>query len=225
MRRYFLFLFILPSFLMAEVSQIDLKQVFESAPAIYTILSLLSTSAVMITLYLYLTSRPSRLMPDAQSKTIGEAIKNRDLQLALELCHGKQSLYTRMIATGIENRHFGRQMMLDAMKSTGQRHSTLLWQKISLLNDIAILAPMLGLLGTVSGMFYAFYDLNRSMESLTGLFDGLGISVGTTLAGLIVAILAMMLCTILKYRLTKSMTLIENEALSQAARLSHESHS
>ena len=71
-------------------------------------------------------------------------------------------------------------------------------------------------------MFYAFYNLNRSLEGISILFDGLGISVGTTLAGLVVAILAMVLCTLLKYRLTKSLTAVENEALSHAARLMHE---
>ena len=78
--------------------------------------------------------------------------------------------------------------MIESMKGAGKRQTSFLWQKVSLLNDIAIVAPMLGLLGTVSGMFFAFYDLNRSLESISALFDGLGISVGTTLAGLVVAI-------------------------------------
>ena len=71
---------------------------------------------------------------------------------------------------------------------------------------------MLGLLGTVLGMFYAFYDLNRSMESVSLLFDGLGISVGTTVGGLVVAILAMILYSISKYRLVKILANVENEA-------------
>ena len=86
------------------------------------------------------------------------------------------------------------------------------WQKINLLNDIAIIAPMLGLLGTVLGMFYAFYDLNRSAESISALFDGLGISVGTTVGGLVVAILALMFHAITKYRLTRQLTYVEARA-------------
>ena len=71
---------------------------------------------------------------------------------------------------------------------------------------------MLGLLGTVLGMFYAFYDINRSIESITTLFDGLGVSVGTTVAGLVVAILALILHSITKYRLVKVLAHVENEA-------------
>ena len=92
--------------------------------------------------------------------------------------------------------------------------STSFWQRLSLLNDIVIVAPMLGLLGTVIGMFYAFYDVNRSIESINSLFDGLGIAVGTTVVGLIVAIVAMILYTTLKYRIVKMLSHVENEALA-----------
>ncbi|MFA6502142.1 MAG: MotA/TolQ/ExbB proton channel family protein, partial [Parachlamydiales bacterium] len=95
-----------------------------------------------------------------------------------------------------------------------QRYTTKFWQKIGLLNEIVVIAPMLGLLGTVLGMFYAFYDVNRSIDSISALFDGLGIAVGTTVAGLIVAILSMIFHTILKYRLIKMLNSIENEAFS-----------
>ena len=62
-------------------------------------------------------------------------------------------------------------------------------------------------------MFYSFYDVNRSIESINALFDGLGIAVGTTVMGLIVAILAMIFYTTLKYRLVRTLSLVENEAV------------
>ena len=79
---------------------------------------------------------------------------------------------------------------------------------------MVVVAPMFGLLGTVLGMFFAFYDANRTMESLTQIFDGLGIAIGTTVAGLIVAILAMLFHTTLKYHITQLMNSVENEARS-----------
>lgn len=222
--RHFLTIFFIafPFLLSAEETTIDLKQVFSSAPVIYLLLLLLSFSAVMIYIYAYFSSRPKQLMPPEDREILGKAILSRNNSLALELCETKPTLFNQMIAAGLRSRSFGHQAMVETMKGVGKRQTSSLWQKVSLLNDIAIVAPMLGLLGTVSGMFYAFYDLNRSLESLSALFDGLGISVGTTLAGLIVAILAMILCTLLKYRLTKSLTSVENEALSHAVRFLHE---
>jgi biopolymer transport protein ExbB len=117
----------------------------------------------------------------------------------------------------LTTRNLGPQVMIDAMKSEGKRASTAFWQRLSLLNDIVIIAPMLGLLGTVIGMFYAFYDVNRSIESINALFDGLGIAVGTTVVGLVVAILAMIFHTTLKYRVVKTLSLVENEALNLSA--------
>ncbi len=98
------------------------------------------------------------------------------------------------------------------MKAEGKRATVSSWQRLSLLQDIAVIAPMLGLLGTVLGMFYAFYDLNRSFESVANLFDGFGIAVGTTVAGIGVAILAMLLHSIIKFRLVQSLARVENEA-------------
>ena len=205
-----------------EPINIDLSQVFSAAPWIYIVLALLSMSAVMIALYTLLTARASKIMPKNTHGAIGRILKAQDYEKALSLCEENPSLFSKMIAAGIHSRPLGNQGILDAMKAAGKRGSTPFWQKISLLNDIAVIAPMLGLLGTVTGMFYAFYDLNRSLESLTTLFDGLGISVGTTVAGLIVAILAMMFYTFLKFRLIRSMTRVEAEAMQLAGALFHD---
>lgn len=102
--------------------------------------------------------------------------------------------------------------MLETMRAEGKRCTLPFWQRLGLLNDIAIIAPMLGLLGTVLGMFYAFYDMDRSMTSLSHLFDGLGVSVGTTLAGLCVAIISLALHAIAKYRLVSALCRVEAQA-------------
>ena len=78
---------------------------------------------------------------------------------------------------------------------------------------------MIGLLGTVLGMFYAFYDLNRSMESISALFDGLGVSVGTTVGGLIVAILALMYSTRLQNTASLGSWLSLSQKLTRLANL------
>ena len=44
------------------------------------------------------------------------------------------------------------------------------------------------------------------------LFDGLGVSVGTTVAGLIVSIIALLLHSTAKYRLMSSLIRVENDA-------------
>jgi biopolymer transport protein ExbB len=202
--------------------QINLHQVFSSAPVIYSLLGFLSMSAVMIGIYTLLTARCSSLMPTSYRNAIERYLIQGEYEQALALCSEKPSLFSKMIAAGIRSKKLGHQAIIDAIKAEGKRSATPFWQKIALLNDIAVIAPMLGLLGTVTGMFYAFYDLNRSLESVSSLFDGLGISVGTTVAGLIVAILAMIFYTMLKYRLIRVMAFVETEVMEHARRLINE---
>ena len=191
---------------------IDLGQVFSGSPTIYSVLFILSIASVGIWAYALLSLRSSELMPKDKVEELQTRLSRGSYDEALETCKSHPTLLFGMVASAIINRHQGSSTMLELMKAEGRRLSIAYWQKINILNDIAIIAPMLGLLGTVLGMFYAFYDLNRSAESISALFDGLGISVGTTVGGLVVAIMALMFHALTKYRLTKQLIYVEAEA-------------
>lgn len=205
--------------------QINMKQVFGGAPVIYSVLLGLSLLSMIVCLYTFFTLRLKEIMPNSIAKAIRIYFLNKDFANTYELCNHQNTLLTKMVGTAIHVRKFGPQVMYERMQSEGKRYSASFWQQITLLNDIAVIAPMLGLLGTVVGMFYAFYDLNRSMQSISVLFDGLGISVGTTVAGLVVAILSMFLHTLLKHRLVRQLNAVEKEAYSLVNLIDHESHS
>jgi len=190
--------------------------VFAGSPTIYTVLFILSIASVGIWTFALLKLRTPELFPEEKVKEVREKLMSKQYDEALIACEKHPSILFQMVATGIQARGQGQNSMMELMKAEGKRASNSLWQKIALLNDVAVIAPMLGLLGTVLGMFYAFYDLNRSMESISALFDGLGISVGTTVGGLLVAILALMFHAITKYRLIRQLNLIESEAASMA---------
>ncbi|MCX6991463.1 MAG: MotA/TolQ/ExbB proton channel family protein [Chlamydiae bacterium] len=200
----------------AKALEISLPQVFAGSPTIY--LTLLLLSLISVALWLF-----NSMSLKKYASTRGEFIRNLHNKLVsnhydevLVLCKQDNGFFAKMIASGVRARRYGLQFMLESMKSEGKRASVSYWQRLNILQDIAIIAPMIGLLGTVLGMFYAFYDLNRSFESISSLFDGLGISVGTTVAGIFVAILAMVLHSTSKYRLVKSLTFVENEAVTLA---------
>ena len=196
---------------------IEISKVFTSSPLIYLLLSIMSVASLAIWLYSLLTFRPKELCPEPFLVELRTLLQEERYDQAKEFCAQKPNLLSSLINAGLITRNLGPQVMIDSMKSEGKRASTPFWQRLSLLNDIAMVAPMLGLLGTVIGMFYAFYDVNRSIESINALFDGLGIAVGTTVVGLIVAILAMIFGTTLKDRLVKTLSHVENEALAMSA--------
>ncbi len=200
--------------ILATQQLIDLKTVFSSSPVIYSLLSIMSIASMGIWLYSLITFRAKDIMPEKFRGELRSLLQEEQYDRAHQLCVTKENLLASLVKTGLTTRNLGPEVMIDAMKSEGKRASTAFWQRLSLLNDIVIIAPMLGLLGTVIGMFYAFYDVNRSIESINALFDGLGIAVGTTVMGLVVAILAMIFHTTLKYRVVRTLSLVENEALN-----------
>ncbi len=192
--------------------QINLREVFFGAPLIYTILFLLSIGTVTLWLYTILGMREDYLMPKEFASRLDQHLEAKDFEAASALCCQQNFLLGSMVRSSLVSRHQGRSLMLENMRAEGKRASNHFWRRLALLNDVAILAPMIGLLGTVLGMFYAFYDINRSVESMNALFDGLGVSVGTTVAGLGLAILAMVFYSTSRYRLIRQLTRVENTA-------------
>lgn len=192
----------------------DIALVFKSCPIIYTILILMSIAALSIWLYSMITLRKSEMMPKEFLVKLNELFSEKRYEAALTTCKQEKNYTSGIIAAGIAARKHGPQVMMEAMNAEGRRAGLALWQRISLLNEISVVAPMLGLLGTVVGLFFAFYDSSRSSDSIASIFDGLGIAIGTTVVGLIVSILAMIFYTTLKFRVVNLLNTIENETLA-----------
>lgn len=197
-----------------SISHLDLREVLSGSPVIYTVLMLMSLFSFVVWLYSFFTLKMSHLMPSVFLKKVREQLIDKRYDAARITCEQAHHITASIIASGIAARKHGHHVMMEAMQAEGKRSGVTLWQRISLLYDVAIIAPMLGLLGTVLGLFYAFYDVNRSQDTLAAIFDGLGIAVGTTVGGLIVAIFAMIFYTTLKFRVVRLLNTIENEALA-----------
>ena len=193
-------------------TSIDLKQVFKGSPIIYSLLLFLSMTAVFLWLYTILRWHVLGGYNESYKLKVSDLLSKNKRNEALILCKNKRDLISRMVFASLSTDHSSRKELEEVVGHVVKKASGATWQRIGILNDIAIIAPMLGLMGTVLGMFYAFYDINRSLDSITKLFDGLGISVATTVAGLSVALLALLLHTFLKHRLIHRLTVIEQEA-------------
>ena len=191
---------------------IDLSQVFKGSPIIYSLLLALSMTAVFLWLYTIFRWRVLAGYNESSKKRLTDLLCKNKRNEALLLCKNKGDLLSKMVLASLSTDRSSRKELEEIVSNVVKKASGATWQRIGILNDIAIIAPMLGLMGTVLGMFYAFYDINRSLNSITKLFDGLGISVATTVAGLCVALLSLLLHTFLKHRLIRRLSVIEQEA-------------
>jgi biopolymer transport protein ExbB len=94
-----------------------------------------------------------------------------------------------ILATGLENRHHGREIMKSSIEESGRQVVHELEHLLNTLGTIALITPLLGLLGTVLGMIKVFAAIMVSGVGNPAILAG-GISEAliTTAAGLTVAI-------------------------------------
>jgi biopolymer transport protein ExbB len=124
--------------------------------------------------------------------SLQEQILRGDIQGAELLCEQKDSIVARVIKAGIKNLDHSSKTIETAMEATGQVEVNKLEKNLSLLGTIAGTAPMLGFLGTVTGMIQAFMTMAQSTSSITPQLLSAGIyeAMITTAAGLAVGIVA-----------------------------------
>jgi len=144
-------------------------------------------------------------------KRIKDYIHSGDIDSARLLCEKTDSPYSRLILKGISR--IGRPMndVLVTIENTGNLEVAKLSKGLPWLATIAGGAPMLGFLGTVIGMVQSFYAIAQSGSSaeIGSFADGIYTALVTTVAGLIVGIIALFAYNYLVGRVNKVMNLME----------------
>jgi len=171
---------------------------FKAGGTIGAIIILLSFVAVGLVVEHVLTIRKSRIMPEPLMNDLEQFIAQGRIQDAIDYCYEPRnaSLATDVVLAGLERfqtTEFGFAEFKAACEEAGEEGTAKLYRKIDLLNLIGVIAPMLGLLGTVAGMITAFNIIasSKAKPDPTMLAGGISQALVTTLEGLLVAIPAM----------------------------------
>ncbi len=124
------------------------------------------------------------------------------LLAANKLCATSRGPMAAMVATGLTQRGRGREEIEESMASTALRELKRLGRGISVLSTTANLAPLLGFLGTVTGMMVAFDAIaGKGLEEPGLVAVGIKEALTTTAAGLTVAIPAQLAYNLLQGQL------------------------
>ena len=146
---------------------------------------------------------------------IREYIHEGDIESAHNLCRKTDTPYSRLIDKGLSR--IGRPMndVLVAIENTGNIEIANLEKGLSWLATTAAGGPMIGFLGTVIGMVNAFYNLASAGTSanIAVLADGIYAALVTTVAGLIVGIIALFAYNYLVARINKVMNNLEAKTM------------
>lgn len=146
---------------------------------------------------------------------IREYVHEGDIESAQNLCRKTDTPYSRLIQKGLSR--IGRPMndVLVAIENTGNIEIANLTKGFSWLSTTAAGAPMLGFLGTVVGMIQAFFALASAGTSanITVLSSGIYQALVTTVAGLIVGIVALFAYNWLVGRVNRVMNGLESKTM------------
>lgn len=153
-----------------------------------------SIIGVAIIIDRFMVIRKSKVNVPAFLVRIRGMLKKKDIQGAISYCLEEKSPASNIIRRGLKKYKYGHQRVREAIESAGQQEVTKLEKGLNVLASVAGVAPMLGFLGTVTGMISAFMKI----ESLAGsaspsdLAGGIWEALLTTAYGLAVGITALM---------------------------------
>lgn len=155
-------------------------------------LLVLSVIAIYIFVERFLTIRKAGEEDASFMSALKDSISKSDLSTAKALCIKTDSPVARMLEKGISR--IGRPLgdITEAVENVGKLETYKLEKNLATLATISGAAPMIGFLGTVIGMILAFHEMANAggqvnVEMLAG---GIYTAMTTTVAGLVVGIMA-----------------------------------
>lgn len=145
---------------------------------------------------------------------IRDFIHNGKIESAIALCKGNDTPLARMIEKGLHRIGKPLEDISTAIENTGKLEVANLERKVSTLATIAGIAPMLGFLGTVVGMVAAFHAMaaNPNNLNITDLAGGIYTAMVTTIAGLIVGIIAHIFYNYLVAKVSQVVNMLETKS-------------
>lgn len=148
----------------------------------------------------FLSSRRGTICPPQLAEQFEQQLDAKQYQEAYETAKADESFLGQVLAAGMARLQSGYAKSLEAMQEVGEDEAMKLEHRLSYMDLIARIAPMVGLFGTVDGMIRAFQKISESggTPDPTRLAMDIATALVTTLLGLAIAIPAMVAYTVLR---------------------------
>lgn len=150
----------------------------------------LSLIAAFLIFDQFMALRRNLVLPENVAQPVQRLLVERKLKEADALCRQNPSLLSFVMLSGLAEVEFGWSSVEKAMEDALAEQWARMMRRIEYLSVIGNIAPMVGLLGTVTGMIFAFQRVAVSQGGAGAgdLAEGIYQALVTTVGGLIVAI-------------------------------------
>ena len=124
---------------------------------------------------------------------ISELLKAGEAAAALEFCEKSPGRIAKMVAGGLRSTHLDHVWIERSMEEMALKELPSLYDRLSVLDTIVTLAPLLGLLGTVTGMIHAFHVVGSAagLNNPNAITGGVSEALVATSVGLTIAIVTL----------------------------------
>lgn len=204
----------------ATVSQrVSLGDLFEKGGVLMYPLAAMSVIGVAFVIYFFVVLRRQLIVPDLLRRDVVAKIDRGLTGDARTACSYRPCPFSEIAVAALDHaaavERLDAGLLKDVIEGEGARQASVLQGQIQYLLDVAVVAPMVGLLGTVFGMMKAFnvvaFDLARAKPML--LAAGVAEALITTAAGLIIGIPCMMFYAYFRGRASRLVSDLESASV------------
>ena len=169
------------------------------------ILVLLSVTTLALIFKTVFALRRGALMPPTVIDHLEQLIAQKKIKEAIDFCKTNDSTLAKMMGAGLGELRHGFEDAVEIMQEVGEEEALKHNTGISIFGMIANVGPMLGLLGTVSGMVTTFSEIAAAKTAVAPaqLAAGIQEALVNTVLGLAVAIPNVCVFTLFKNRVTR----------------------
>ena len=185
-------------------------ELFETTGFVGWLMVICSVTGTALAIEHIVNLRREKLAPTSLAEDLKALIDEERFDEAIELAEEEGGYLSSLIASALQMRHAGYEEMIQGLEAAAGEESFRLNTKISYLSLIGNVAPLLGLLGTVTGMISSFQEIEKLKAPTPGdLAVGVYESLVNTTMGLFVAIIFLTAYFLFKNKVSK-MTLSMN---------------
>lgn len=173
----------------------NLFEIFLKGGYIMWFILLSSVIGLAVVIDRFIVLRKAKINVPAFMVRIRGFIKKKDISGAISYCMQEKSPVANIVRKGLKKYKYGHDRVKDAIENAGSQEISKLEKGLPVLASVAGIAPLLGFLGTVTGMIQAFMTIQdlAGAANPSDLAGGIWEALITTAFGLIVGIPALAL--------------------------------
>jgi biopolymer transport protein ExbB len=131
-------------------------ELFQTTGPVGYMMVITSMTGTALLIEHFVNVRKEKMAPAQVASDLEAYIQNGEYDAALEMCETEQGYLSNLVGAALRMRHAGFGEMVNSMEQAATQEQFKVTTKVSYLSLIGNIGPLLGLLGTVTGMIASF---------------------------------------------------------------------